>query len=170
MADTITIPALQKMKERGEKIAGVVVWRGPGFGTVVYLILAAIFLGAFRFFSGSNLAYKMSFATLVHAYLPGVVAALLALPLVLTRPRISMKEAQGGLLASNLGAFAPDSMGPALRTLLTSLDFFSLWTLVLLIIGYRATAKVSTASATAVALVLWAIYVAARVGMAAVFG
>lgn len=157
--------------EMGRKIGGVIVWLVPVFGTVIYLLLAAIFLGAFRFFSGSNLSFKLSFATLVHAYLPGIVAALLALPLVLNRTSISMKEAQGGgILASNLGAFAPESTGPALRALLGSLDFFSLWTLALFILGYRITAKVSTASAATVVLVLWAIYVAARVGMAAVFG
>src|SRR4051812_27909330 len=88
--------------EIGRKFGAVIVWLVPVFGTVVYLLLAAIFLGAFRFFSGSNLTFKQSFATLLHAYLPGVVAALLAVPLVINRTSISMKEAQGGgILASN---------------------------------------------------------------------
>ncbi len=56
-----------------------------------------------------------------------------------------MKEAQeGSILASNLGAFAPESHGPAVRALLSSVDFFSLWTVCLMIIGYRLAAKVST--------------------------
>ena len=98
------------------------------------------------------------------------MAALLTLPLLLTRPHITVKEAQGGLLASNLGAFAPESTGAALKALLSSLDFFSLWSLALFIVGYRLTAKVSTATAVAVPVVLWLLFVAAKVGLAGVFG
>jgi hypothetical protein len=81
-----------------------------------------------------------------------------------------MKEAQGGgILASNLGAFAPESMSPAARALLSSVDFFSLWTVCLMIIGYRIAAKVSATAATAVVLTLWVLYIAFKVGMAALF-
>jgi hypothetical protein len=156
--------------EMGRKIGSVTIWLLPVFVAVIYLIVAALFLAAFRFFGGSEIPFKTSLATTVHAYIPGLVAGLLALPLLLSRPHITVKQAQGNLLASNLGAFAPESMGAAPRALLTSLDFFSIWTLCLLIIGYRLTARVSTTSAAAVVLVLWAIYVAARVGMAALFG
>lgn len=167
---SVTPEQVEQGVEVGRKVSAVTLWLIPVFVAVIYLIVAALFLAAFRFFGGSDIPFKTSLATAVHGFLPGMVAALLALPLLLSRPHITVKQAQGNLLASNLGAFAPESMAPALRTLLTSLDFFSIWTLCLLIIGYRLTAKVSTASAATVVLVLWAIYVAARVGMAAVFG
>lgn len=161
---------LDRAAEMGQKVSAVTVWLVPVFIAVIYLIVAALFLAAFRFFGGSEIPFKTSFATTVHAYVPGLVAALLSLPLLLSRPHVTVKEAQGGLLASNLGAFAPESTGPALKALLSSLDFFSLWSLVLFIVGYRLTAKVSTASAATVALVLWALFVAAKVGMAGLFG
>ena len=162
---------LERAVEMGQKIGAVTVWLVPVFIAVVYLIVAAIFLAAFRFFGGSEIPFKTSFATTVHAYVPGLVAALLSLPLLLSRPHISVKEAQGGgILASHLGAFAPESTGPALKSLLSSLDFFALWSLVLFIVGYRLTAKVSTASAATVAVVLWALFVAIKVGMAGLFG
>jgi hypothetical protein len=155
----------------GRKVGAVVVWLVPVFIAIVDLIVAALFLAAFRFFGGSEIPFKTSFATTMHAYVPGLVAALLTLPLLLSRQHISVKEAQGGgILASNLGAFAPESTGPAVKALLSSLDFFSLWTLALFIVGYRLTAKVSTATAASVTLVLWVLYVAAKVGWAAVFG
>jgi hypothetical protein len=169
-AGQVTPEQVEQGVEMGRKISSVTIWLLPVFEAVIYLIIAALFLGAFRFFGGSEIPFKTSLATTVHGFLPGLVAALLALPLLLSRPHITVKQAQSNLLASNLGAFAPESTGAALRTLLTSLDFFSIWTLCLLIIGYRLTAKVSTASAATVVLVLWAIYVAARVGLAAVFG
>jgi hypothetical protein len=165
-----TAEQLDRAAEMGQKMSAVTVWLVPVFVAVVYLVVAALFLAAFRFFGGSEIPFKTSFATTVHAYVPSVVAALLMLPLLLGRAHITVKEAQGGLLASNLGAYAPESTGPALKALLSSLDFFSLWSLVLFVVGYRLTAKVSTASAATVTLVLWALYVGVKVGMAGLFG
>jgi hypothetical protein len=157
--------------EMATKVSSVTRWLIPLFVAVVYLIIAALFYAAFRFFAGSSIPYRTSFSVALHAFLPGVVAALITLPLILSRKSITMKEAQGGgILASNLGAFAPESLGPAARTLLSSVDFFSIWTVCLLIVGYRVAAKVSTAAATTVVVVLWALYIAFRVGTAALFG
>lgn len=156
--------------QMSQKIGSVTRWLIPVFSAVVYLILAALFWMAFRFFAASEFSFKTSFSTVVHAYMPGAVGALLTLPVILSRERISMREAQGGILASNLGAFAPEDASPVVRSLLGSLDFFSLWTLCLLILGYRITARVSTGTAATVVLVLWILYVAAKTGLAAAFG
>jgi hypothetical protein len=153
------------------KISAVTLWLIPLFVGVAYLLIALLFFAAFRFFGGSEISYKQSFATAVHGFMPGMVAALLTLPVILTHQHLKLKEVQGGnLLASNVGAFAPDTLGPGVRALLTSVDFFSIWTLILLVIGYKASAKVSTANAATVAVVLWALYVGIKVGFAALFG
>jgi hypothetical protein len=157
--------------EMATKVSSVTRWLVPVFVLVIYLIVALLFFAAFHFFGGSEISYRTSFSVALHAFLPALVAALLTLPLILSRKSITLKEAQGGgILASNLGAFAPESLGPAARALLSSVDFFSIWTVCLLIIGYRAAAKVSTATAATVAVVLWVLYIAFRVGMAGLFG
>jgi hypothetical protein len=161
---------IERGVEMGEKIGSVTRWLVPVFIVVADLLVALLFFAAFRFFTGSSLSYKTSFAVAMHAYMPGLVAALLALPLILSRRTITMREAQeGSILASNLGAFAPESLAPTLRALLSSVDFFSLWTVCLMIVGYRIAAKVSTTAAAAVVLSLWALYIAFKVGMAALF-
>lgn len=153
-----------------EKATAVTRWLIPVFGTVFYLIVTLLFFGAFRFFSGSEISYPTSFAVTLHAFLPGLIGALLAIPVILSRTSINPKDAQSGnLLASNLGAFAPESLGTAARALLSSVDFFSLWTIVLLVIGYRIAAKVSTAAAATVVVVLWALAIAVKVGLAVLF-
>ncbi len=162
---------LESGVEMATKISSVTRWLVPVFVLVIYLIVALLFFAAFHFFGGSEISYRTSFSVALHAFLPGLVAALLTLPLILSRKSITLKEAQGGgILASNLGAFAPESLGPAARALLSSVDFFSIWTVCLLIVGYRAAAKVSTATAATVAVVLWVLYIAFRVGMAGLFG
>ena len=153
-----------------EKANAVGRWLIPIVGAVVYLLIALLFFMAFRFFAGSDLSYKTSFAVTLHGFLPGLVGGLLTLPVILSREHVNLKDAQSGnLLASNLGAFAPESLGTAARSLLSSLDFFSLWAVVLLILGFRTAAKVSTATATTVVVALWALYVAAKVGLAVLF-
>jgi hypothetical protein len=167
----ITPEQLDRAMEMTAKFTAVTLWLIPVFVVIVYLVVALLFFAAFRFFGGSEISFKSSFATAVHAFLPGVVAALLTLPVVLTHDHLKVKDVQGGnLLASNLGAFAPETLGPAVRALLSSVDFFSIWTVCLLVVGYKAAAKVSTANAATVAVVLWALYVAGKVGLAALFG
>jgi hypothetical protein len=156
--------------EMTDKVSSVTRWLIPVIAAAVYLLVTLFFWMAFRFFAGSDLGYKMSFSVLLHAFMPQAVSALLTLPLILGRQSIGMAEARNGILASNLAAFAPESVGKAAQSLLASLDFFSLWTLVLLIIGYHLAARVSKATAATVVLVLWAVYVAGKVGLAAVFG
>ena len=152
------------------KVSSVTRWFVPAFAALFYLIVAGLLLMAFRFFGGSDLSFKTSFSTTLHAFMPAAVGALLTLPVILSRERIGMEEAQSGnLLASNLGAFAPEDTAPALKALMGSVDFFSIWTVCLLILGYRLTAKVSTATAATVVLLLWAVGVAAKVGLAAAF-
>ena len=160
--------------ERGmvmaEKVNAVTRWLIPVFGLVIQLLIALLFFMAFHFFAGSEIPYQTSFAVSLHGLLPNLVSGLLLIPVILSRQSINPKDAQSGnLLASNLGAFAPESLGTAAKSLLSSLDFFSLWSILLLIIGYRIAAKVSTAAAATVVVVLWAFYVAVKVGLTALF-
>src|SRR5439155_20361730 len=117
----------------------------------------------------SELSYKTSFSVLLHAFMPQAVSALLTLPVILSRASIGVEEARTGILASNLAAFAPHA-GKASQALLSSIDFFSLWTLLLLLIGHHLVTRVSKATAATIVLALWAIYVAGKVGLSALFG
>jgi hypothetical protein len=149
-----------------EKAGAVTRWLIPVFGVAFYLIVTLLFFGAFRFFSGSGISYGTSFAVTLHSFMPGLIGGLLTIPVILSRTSINPKDAQSGnLLASNLGAFAPESLGASARALLSSVDFFSLWTILLLVIGFRIAAKVSTAAATTVVVVLWAVAIAVKVGL-----
>ncbi|HEV8582934.1 MAG TPA: YIP1 family protein [Thermoanaerobaculia bacterium] len=156
--------------EMAEKVSSVTRWLIPVFAAAVYLLTNLFFWMAFRFFAGSGISYKTSFSVLLHAFLPQVISAVLTLPVLLSRESIGMEEARSGILASSLAAFAPEDTGKVLRSLLSSLDFFSIWTLILLVIGYHLAARVSKGTAAAIVLVLWALYVGGKVGLATLFG
>jgi Yip1 domain len=172
MGVTIGEEQLEKMQSDAENQSTTARTVGLVFGALVaagvYFLLAALFLGTFRL-TGSELGFKQSLGATVHAMLPQGVAALLNIPLALSRPTISPEEMlSGGLLASSLRPLAPEGSA-VLASLLGSLDFFTVWSVVLLILGYRAVAKVSTQTSATVVVVLWGIWVLGKAGVAAVF-
>ncbi|HEX6862986.1 MAG TPA: hypothetical protein VF414_09235, partial [Thermoanaerobaculia bacterium] len=100
--------------------------------------------------------------------MPLAVAALINLPLVLTRDSITPEEAMGGgVLVASPEILASEEASAVVRSLLGSLNFFTLWTLALLILGYRTVARVSLAASTGTVITLWLLWVAGKAGFAA---
>ncbi len=132
---------------------------------VACLVGAAIFL-LFNLLGG-ELDYRTSLAVMTHASMPAVVRSLLLIPIAFFRGALTMTEVQGGVLRSNLAFLAPEGAGKPLLALLSGLDLFTLWTVVLLAIGYRIAARVSRKTAAATVVLLWALILAIAVGFAA---
>lgn len=132
----------------------------------LYAIMAAVFLVIFRL-CGSEMTFFQSLATSVHGVLPFAISFLLNIPLILTRSEVRAEEVMaGGVLVSSPRLLAPED-SPVVASLLGSLDFFVIWTVVLLIIGFRHVARVSTATAAAAVLVPWGLWVLGKAGFVA---
>ena len=142
---------------------------GIAVQAALYAVVAVLFWIGFRLF-GSEMDYLSSLATTLHGYMPLAVASLINLPLMLSRESLTFEDAAaGGVLVSSLKALAPEDASPVTEALLGSLDLFTIWALVLLTIGYKAVAKVSTAVASGIVILFWLIYVVGKVGLAAAF-
>ncbi|MDX1630940.1 MAG: YIP1 family protein [Thermoanaerobaculia bacterium] len=128
-----------------------------------FLLFAGAFFVAFKVL-GSDLTYKQSLATVLHGFMPFAVSLLLSLPIVLTAGEIGAEEIKSGsFLVSSLAAFAPEGASPVTLAVLSSLDFFSLWTVILLGIGFSVVAGVGRGMAFGVTLVFWAIWIGFKV-------
>jgi Yip1 domain len=159
----------ERMAEQGavQQKIGLVV--GPLFVVGGIVVLAAILLVAFKLF-GSDLSFKQSLAAAGYGLMPSAVASLINIPLILSRPSISAEQVLGGgVLVSSLRPLAPEGSA-VLGSLLGSLDFFTLWCLVLFIFAYRAVARVSTATAAGTVISLWLIWVLGKLGLVAILG
>ncbi len=133
------------------------------FAMVLISFLVPAILLVLNLFGG-EIDYRRSLAVHLHASMPRALAALLGLPVVLSRGELTLKEVQGGgFLLSNLTFLAPDA-GPALRALLVNLDLFGLWSLVLAILGYSIVAKVSRTTSAAVVVGLWLLGIGLQIG------
>lgn len=136
---------------------------------VIYSLVAVLFWIGFRLF-GSEMDYLRSLATTLHGYMPLAVGSLINLPLMLTRETLTFEEARnGGVLVSSLKALATEEASSVTEALLGSFDLFTIWTLVLLTIGYKVVAKVSTAVASGIVILFWLIYIGGKLGITAAF-
>lgn len=133
---------------------------------LLYLCAAAAFWVGWRLL-GAELDFKSTFAVFVHAMMPWAVAALVSIPVLLTRESIGPEELErGSFLVADLGVLAGEDAPAALSTLLASVSLFSVWSIALLTLGYSAVTRRSRASAAGLAVALWVLWLAARVGWA----
>lgn len=159
----------ERMADQGAVQQKVGLAVAPLFVSAGIAILAAILLVAFKLF-GSDISFKQSLAAAGYGFMPSAVASLINIPLILSRPSISAEQVlAGGVLVSSLRPLAPEGSA-VLGSLLGSLDFFTLWCLVLFIFAYRAAAKVSTATAAGTVISLWLIWVLGKLGFVAILG
>jgi len=139
------------------------------FGVAGYLLTALILWGLFSL-SGGETTFLKSFSTTLYGLIPQAVKALIMIPVVLGSGLLDPEAIQSGsLLASNLSAVAPEGAAVWVRTLLSSVDFFTLWSVVLLIIGFSVTTKVKRGTSAAVIVGGWLLWVAVRTGWVALF-
>lgn len=127
---------------------------GPAFFSLVTAL--ALWLG-FKV-AGGKPTFTGSFAVVAHTAMVDAAKMLLSLPALFQRDKMDLLEIQK-LLPSNLASFASEETPLPHLTLLSSVDLFALWALVLTIVGMAHVAKVSLVRSSVVNVVLWASFV-----------
>jgi hypothetical protein len=150
----------------GMKFGKAMAWVGPVVMTPVVLGLMALIFWGTATMVGGRLRFIDSLAVVSHAWVPQVVAALLSIPVVLSKTTIDPEEARGGsFLASHLGVLIDQTESPVGFAVLSSLDVFSFWTLALLGIGLMAVGKLSRGSAAVAVGIPWLVWVVVKAGL-----
>ena len=150
-----------------EKLGPALTYLGPVMIAVALLLFTVVLWGTFTL-AGGQPGFKRSLAVVSHAMLPLAVASLLSIPVVLSLDQVGAEQLESGsYLQSSLATFAPEDAGPVLIALLSKFDVFSIWTVVLLAIGFRHAAGVSGRTAAITVAVLWLVWIGVSVGLAA---
>jgi hypothetical protein len=169
-ASQLSAEQKQQQIEGGAKITPIVTYAIGFLGPILgLLIISLVMWGAFSLLGGASTNFSTSMAITAHAFLTGLVSSpLLILTLYLKEPGTVDLE---NPLASNIAAFLPDDSAKWLVALCKSIDVFSLWTLILLAIGFAATSpkKLKGSKPFMIAFGLWAAFVVCRVGWAFIF-
>ncbi|MGH9684946.1 MAG: Yip1 family protein [Candidatus Acidiferrales bacterium] len=160
----------QEMIDKQVKFAPIFGYVGAVVFTFVgALIAAAVLLGVFNLMGGQKITFGASLGIVSYAWTPYIIVSILAIVILFLKDPTTV-DLQN-VVASNPGVFAGDDAPKWLVSLLSSLDLFTLWVLILLGFGYSATnpKKLSFGKAFTTVLAVWIIFVLIKVGFAAAF-
>jgi hypothetical protein len=144
----------------------VFIWISPVAAIVIYAIFAAVFLFAFRLMGGEG-TYAQAFSVTLYSWIPFAISGLITGIVVLARGSFDPMTA-ATLVKSNPAFLVDMREQPALFSLLSSVDVFSFWMLVLYVFGFSAMSKLSRKTSAIIVVTIWAAYVLLKVGFAAV--
>jgi len=149
----------REAQERAVRMAGamgkVIAYAGPVFLVIILAIVAGILLLAFRMFGGEG-NFAQAWAATLYAYMPSVIKSIAFLIILVAKGETGVSPlAMATLVRSNPAFLFDPKTNPMGFALATNLDLFSLWVMVLLIIGFAHLAKVSKGKSAAVVVSLY---------------
>jgi hypothetical protein len=153
----------------------------PLIGAIVtpigYVIIAGIFaLGMMLIQAKTTFKKILSVVCWTFAAM-GVLQAIVMMASLMVRDEEGLRNIDptqpSGIVPTNLAVFLASDASAVIKAVAGSLDVFSIWTLILLSIGFAAIAgsrKITTGKAASVVFGFWLVFVVIKVGWAAMFG
>jgi hypothetical protein len=120
-------------------------YASPVTALIVYLIVAALLMGTFRFGAGAEVSYKTSLAIVMYGALPFEISALLGI-LSLSAGANPESFNINNPVASNPAYFMDMAGNKFFYTLASALDVFTVWCMVLMAIGFARNSKLRVAT------------------------
>jgi hypothetical protein len=148
------------------KVNRIVGYAYPVILVIFVVIISAVMLGTFNLGFGAHVTFNQAMAISMYASLPGIIKVLIAVLAISVGGGESFTFQNP--VASNLSGLV-DSSNHALYSIATSLDVFTIWSIVLTGLGYACVTKLKRGTAMAVAFGWWAVVVLAGAAVAAVF-
>jgi hypothetical protein len=136
---------------------------------LVLVILAAILMGMFNMMHGTEVRYKTALSIVSYAWVPGLVSRLLGIVIISLKDPATV-DLQN-IVVANASAFISTDAARWKIMLLSSIDIFTFWEMILMAIGFGVAAprKLTTGKAFASIFVVWLIWIAIKVGATAAF-
>jgi hypothetical protein len=144
----------------------VFLWLGPLMTVLFFAFVAGVLLLAFRLMGGEG-NYTQSMSVTVYAWIPLVLYSVIAVIVAVARGSFDPATA-ATIVKSNPAFLVEMREQPVLYSLLSSLDVFSIWALILYTFGFAAMSKLSKATSAAIVFSLWAVMILVKLGFAAI--
>jgi len=148
------------------KFNRIIAYGYPIFSLIVVAILAVVLLGTFNFGFGAELKFNQCMAISMYAFLPGLIKVFLSMLV------IAVGGGEGftfqNPVASNLSGLV-DPSSHFLYSIATSIDIFTIWTLVLTGIGYSCLTRVKRGTCMGVVFGWWVVALLLGAGIGALF-
>jgi len=136
----------------GTAAAKVFAYCAPVVSLIILLIIAGILLLAFRVMGGEG-NFTQALSVTCYSWMPGVIKSVLITIIIAVRnvPATELPT----VLRSNLAFLVPLKENPLLFSLLSKLDVFTIWLVILLVIGFAFVSGFSKAKSAAIIISLW---------------
>lgn len=138
---------------------------------VPFLLIGFIAIGALIYWLGVRLVggeatYQQVFSVVLYGFMPQVIRQLVKIPIVMSKQTINPRDAE--TIVRSSGAFLVNfKEHPMLWALLTRLDLFAIWSLILIVIGLAIASRISKAKAAGVVIVVWSLMTLITLGFTA---
>ena len=149
----------------GGSMGKVIAYASPLFSLLFVVVIAAVLLMEFRLFGGEG-TFKQAMSVTLYSWVPLMIAALISTIILLGRGKVSASELQT-LVMSNPGFLVDQKENPIGFALLSSIDLFTIWSVILLTIGFSYVSRMSRVKSAAVVISLWFLQILVKVGLAA---
>ena len=163
------LPPEQRAKQiqAATGITRIITYANPVITLIVFVVIAALLMATFRFGVGAEVPFKTSLAIVSYANLPGIILAIVGIASVMA------VDPEGFNLrnpvATNPAYFMDPSGNPFLYSLLSALDVFTIWTIVLTALGFAQNSKMKRGTAFTVVVVWYLVYKLGGAALAAAF-
>lgn len=161
----------QAIIQRTGKFVSISAYAGAALGTpAMMLLVAGMLLLLFRTVAGAEVSFRQAFSFTSYSFLPTGLSTILAIVVVsFVHPADFDVE---NPLALNLGWLVDSQTAPKwLYSLATSVDFFVIWLILLLALGFSVAAKrLSYKKSLTLVVSAWLVLVLIKAGWRSMFG
>lgn len=116
---------------------------------IIYVIIAAVLLGTFKFGAGADIKFGTSLAIVTYGSLPGIIGAILGTVSMFAGVDPEGFNAQNPV-ATNPAYFMDPMQNKFLYSMASALDVFAIWSIILMGIGFACNSKVKRSTAIAI--------------------
>lgn len=163
---SMTPAQVQQMYATVAKVTRTISYAAP-IGTLIFaLVASSLLMASFNFGLGANVPYAQYLAVWFYAGLPLLFKWILASITLFTGLGADQFQIENPV-GTNIGFYLSPDAPKWLSTLLSSADIFTLWTVILLVIGCATVAKVKRSSAAAIVVGWWMLAILGMTAMAA---
>ncbi len=156
--------------DRGVRIAGAIgkvsAYASPLIALIAFVIIAGVLFIAFRLFGGEG-TFRQAFSVVTYSWIPRVIQGVILTIIIAVKGTIDVNDVST-LVRSNLAFLTDMSEHPVLFSLLSTFDVFTIWTVVLLIIGFAWVSRFTKARSAAIILSIWIFITIVKLGFAAI--
>jgi hypothetical protein len=136
-AAQLTAEQKEKQIDISSKVTTYFVYGAGVVGSVLFaLIVGAVMMLAYNLLAGAGATFSQSLAIAAHTLVVGIVSTPIFLLVMFLRPKGSIDP--NNPVATNLAAILPEESAKWLVALCKSIDVFTIWTLILIAIGFAA--------------------------------